>query len=70
MDTPKTNDEILHRLESQLTIEEWIQLRRGLAIVEDSGDCPPTKRNPRMIVTEPDPQRITVANWPANDEVT
>lgn len=64
----KGDDEILQRLLEQLSFDDWVKLRRGLALL-DADDCPPTKRN-TVKPLEPDPQKMTVANWPSNDEVS
>ena len=64
-----SDQEILDKLEQQLTFDDWIALRRGLALLDQ--DEPPTLR--ATLPTEAysdDPQRMNVNNWPANDEVS
>lgn len=64
----KALSSIVDRLSYQLTIDDYLRLRRGMALVE-GWDEPPTKPSnalPQPI--ESDPQKMTVSNWPANDD--
>lgn len=65
MSTPTTDTELHDQLFEQLTIEEYLQVRRCLAEIED--EQPTMRSNPPVQVIDDDPQRMTIANWPAND---
>ena len=68
----RTDQEILNNLESQLTFDDWLALKRGLALLDEAE--PPTLRAtlPVELYRDPtdDPQKMTVEAWPVNDEVS
>lgn len=54
----------LMRVTGELRLEQWIAKRARQRLGSD--ECPITERNHGR---DDDPQKMTIASWPANDEV-